>query len=139
MHMGRLARTFLFSSTALLLSSCCMFKPRCETPCSTGCVMHIVLVDVADDSDIAAMRADSDRLIPTIKGVCGYQCGTPLDIGRAVVTSDYDLGILVQCASVEDYKAYLEAPAHKELVAKWRSKWKSSRIFDFTTTETLTP
>ena len=85
------------------------------------------------------MRADSDRLIPIIKGVCGYQCGTPLDIGRAAVTSDYDLGILVQCASVEDYKAYLEAPAHKELVAKWGSKWKSFRIFDFTTTETLTP
>ncbi len=139
MHMGRLALFFLFSATTLLLTSCCAFKPRCDAPCCIGCVTHVVLVDVADDSDIAAMRADADRLIPTIKGVCGYQCGTPLDIGRAVVTSDYDLGILVQCASVADYKAYLEAPAHQELVAKWRSKWKSSRMFDFTTAETLTP
>ena len=90
-----------------------------------------MLVDVADDAEIPAMRADSDAQLPLIKDVCGYQCGSPLDIGRTNVTGDYDLGILVQFASVEAYQSYLEDPAHKALVAKWRPKWKSSRIVDF--------
>ena len=94
-------------------------------------LQHVVLVDLADDNDIAAMRAASDAMLPTIPMVKGYVCGAPDDIGRANVHKDYDLGIIVQFDSVEDYKAYLEHPIHVELVQTWRSKWKKSFIVDF--------
>jgi hypothetical protein len=94
-------------------------------------LQHVVLVDLADDNDIAAMRAASDAMLPKIPMVKAYVCGTPVDIGRANVQKDYDLGIIVQFDSVEDYKAYLEHPIHVELVQTWRPKWKKSFIVDF--------
>jgi hypothetical protein len=63
--------------------------------------------------------------------VKGYVCGTPVDIGRANVSKDYDLGIVVQFASIDDYKAYLEHPVHLQLVTEWRPKWRRSYIVDF--------
>jgi hypothetical protein len=47
------------------------------------------------------------------------------------VAKDYDLGIVVQFDSVEDYQAYLAHPIHQELVAKWRPKWRRSYMVDF--------
>jgi len=96
-----------------------------------GRLQHIVLVDLTDDSEISAMKADSDRMLPTLPMVRGYICGTPVDIGRGNVAKDYDIGLVVQFDSVEDYKAYLEHPVHKELVATWRPKWRRSYIVDF--------
>lgn len=94
-------------------------------------LQHVVLVELNDKSDLAAMKADSDAMLPTIPFVRGYVSGTPVDIGRATVAKDYDLGIVVQFASVEDYKAYLAHPVHQELVNKWRPRWRRSYIVDF--------
>ena len=77
------------------------------------------------------MRADSDRLLPTIPMVKGYVYGTPVECGRTNVSKDYDLGIVVQFDSVEAYQAYLVHPIHQELVTKWRPHWKRSFIVDF--------
>ncbi len=96
-----------------------------------GRLQHVVLVELEDKSDLAAMRADSDRLLPQIPEVRGYVAGTHVDIGRGNVARDYDIGIVVQFDSVDDYKAYLAHPLHKELVAKWRAKWRRSYIVDF--------
>lgn len=104
--------------------------PACHSA-SKSRLQHVVLVDVADDAEIPAMRADSDRLLPTIPQVKGYACGTPVDIGRANVARDYDVGIIVEFDSVEDYKAYLEHPVHQQLVQAWRPKWKRAYIVDF--------
>ena len=94
-------------------------------------LQHVVVVDLTDDADIPAMRAASDALMATIPWVKGYVCGAPVDIGRANVATDYDLAIIVQFDSVEDYRRYLEDPRHLELVATWRSKWARSYIIDF--------
>lgn len=102
-----------------------------RTPFMRAPLQHVVLVDLADDADIPAMRAASDRTLPQIPEVKGYVCGTPVDIGRANVSGDYDLGIIVQFESVDAYKAYLEHPLHQELVRTWRPKWKKSYIVDF--------
>ena len=96
-----------------------------------GGLQHVVLVSLNDSADITAMKAASDRLLPTIPMVKGYVCGTPVDIGRANVSKDYDLGIVVQFASIDDYKAYLEHPVHLQLVTEWRPKWRRSYIVDF--------
>ena len=58
-----------------------------------GRLQHIVLVDLTDDSEIAAMKADSDRMLPTLPMVKGYICGTAVDIGRGNVSKDYDIGM----------------------------------------------
>ncbi len=102
-----------------------------RTPFMRAPLQHVVLVDLADDADIPAMRAASDRALPQISEVKGYVCGTPVDIGRANVSGDYDLGIIVQFESIDAYKAYLEHPLHQELVRAWRPKWKKSYIVDF--------
>ncbi|MEY3143111.1 MAG: Stress responsive Barrel Domain [Planctomycetota bacterium] len=96
-----------------------------------GRLQHVVLVELSDKSDIAAMKADSDLMLPRIPTVRGYVCGAPVDIGRATVAKDYDLGIVVQFDSVEDYQAYLVHPIHEELVSKWRPKWRRFYIVDF--------
>ena len=107
-----------------------VFLPACQAAQKPR-LQHVVLVDVADDAEIPAMRADSDRLLPTIPQVKGYVCGAPVDIGRTNVARDYDLGIIVEFDSVDDYKAYLEHPVHQQLVQVWRPRWKRAYIVDF--------
>lgn len=102
----------------------------CASP-PGGRLQHVVLVDLADDADIPAMRADSDSRLPLIPEVRRYVCGTPVDTGRASVSNDYDLGIIVEFDSVEDYKAYLVHPAHQALVTAWKPRWKRSYMVDF--------
>lgn len=94
-------------------------------------LQHVVLVELADRSDLEPMRADSDRLIPTIPGVRGYLSGTHLELGRPSVTGDYDLAIVVEFDSIEAYRAYLDHPAHLELVRTWRPKWRRATMYDF--------
>lgn len=134
-------RTY-FAAAAILLGACGS-TPSPMTPVSSARssdappptmpakLQHVVLVDLADDADIPAMRAASDAALPAIPMVKGYVCGAPVDIGRANVSRDYDLGIIVQFDSVDDYKAYLEHPIHQELVRTWRPKWRKSYIVDF--------
>jgi hypothetical protein len=94
-------------------------------------LQHVVLVELADQGDISAMQADSDRMLPSIPTVRSYACGAPVDIGRPNVAKDYDLGIVVTFDSIADYKAYLVHPVHQELVTRWKPRWKRSYIVDF--------
>jgi Stress responsive A/B Barrel Domain len=125
--MSRVRLTCTALAPAMTLAAC-QSVPK-QPPQHT--IVHVVLVDVAEDLEIPAMRADSDRLLPTIPQVRHYVCGSPVDIGRANVSKDYDLGIIVEFDSVEDYKAYLAHPVHQQLVQTWRPKWKRSYIVDF--------
>lgn len=109
---------------ALALLGACASSPSAR-------LQHVVLVDLADDADIPAMRAESDAKLPSIPEVRRYVCGTPVDTGRANVATDYDLGIIVEFDSVDDYKAYLAHPTHQALVTAWKPKWKRSTIVDF--------
>ena len=124
-----------FATTFATVLPACQQVPTTISPARTtvmpGRLQHIVLVDLEDDADIPRMRADSDRLLPTIPTVKGYVCGTHVETGRANVAHDYDLAIVVQFDSVEDYRAFLEHPVHQQLVREWRSKWRRSYIVDF--------
>jgi hypothetical protein len=114
------------AAVAAVVLASCQAAPRMPAP-----LQHVVLVDLADDSDIAAMKAASDAALPGIGTVKGYVCGSPVDIGRPNVSKDYDLGIIVQFESIEDYKAYLADPVHTALVEAWKPKWRKAAIFDF--------
>ena len=128
-----------FATTFATALPACQQVPTTISPAGTparttvmpGRLQHIVLVDLEDDADIPRMRAESDRLLPTIPTVKGYVCGTHVETGRANVAHDYDLAIVVQFDSVEDYRAFLEHPVHQQLVREWRSKWRRSYIVDF--------
>lgn len=123
------AALFLVLPPVLLLAGC---QGPSAAPAATGMrLQHVVLVDLADDADIGPMRADSDRVLPSIPVVRRYVCGTPVEMGRPNVAKDYDLGIIVEFDSLADYKAYLEHPAHVELVRTWKPKWGRSYIVDF--------
>ena len=137
--MSPIARTVIVLASPLVaaaLHACAAVPERVEpsgpaAKLMPGRLQHVVLVDLEDDADIPRMRADSDRLLPTIPSVRGYVCGTHVEIGRGNVAKDYDLGIIVQFDSVDDYKAYLEHPVHVQLVSTWRPKWRRSYIVDF--------
>ena len=94
-------------------------------------LQHVVLIELADGADLAALRSDSDRLVPTIPGVRGYLSGTHLEVGRANVASGYDLAIVVEFDSVDDYRRYLDHPSHLELVQTWKPRWRRATIYDF--------
>lgn len=59
-----------------------------------------------------------------------FGCGTHVDIGRANIDGDYDVGVIVGFRSMSDYRAYLAHPLHEELVAEWHPRWRTARIFD---------
>ena len=111
------------------------FKPIDAGPSAvapaTVRIEHVVLIELLDPADAAELRADSDRLLPTIPDVRGYVSGTPVDIGRGNVSRDYHVGLIVRFDSIEGYKAYLAHPAHEQLVQKWRPRWRKAYIVDF--------
>ncbi len=137
--MNRIAAATILATILATALSACQQVPTTISPAGTparttvmpGRLQHIVLVDLEDDADIPRMRAESDRMLPTIPTVKGYVCGTHVETGRANVAHDYDLAIVVQFDSVEDYRAFLEHPVHQQLVREWRSKWRRSYIVDF--------
>lgn len=107
-----------------LLAACAPHRPP------SG-LQHLVLVDLANPADVAAMRAESDRRLAGLPGVRRYVSGTPVDTGRPEVTADYDLAILVEFDSVDDYRAWLASSEHRELVRTWKPRWSRSTIVDF--------
>jgi len=94
-------------------------------------LQHVILVELANPADVPLMRADTERTLPTIPGLRRWVCGAPVDTGRPQVSRDSDLGILVEFDSLDDYRAFLEDPAHQALVRTWRPRWKRSQIVDF--------
>jgi hypothetical protein len=137
--MNRIAATTILATILATALPACQQVPTTISPMGMpahttvmpGRLQHIVLVDLEDNADIPRMRAESDRLLPTIPTVKGYVCGTHVETGRANVAHDYDLAIVVQFDSVEDYRVFLEHPVHQQLVREWRSKWRRSYIVDF--------
>lgn len=118
--------TFVTIAAVLAVTTGCTTESLRTPP-----LQHVVLVDLADDGDIPAMKAASDAVLPRIATVRGYACGRPVDIGRTNVSNDYDLGIVVQFDSVDAYRAYLVDPLHVRLVEEWKPRWKRAFIVDF--------
>jgi hypothetical protein len=96
-------------------------------------IQHVVFITLKDPGEAAAMKADSDAVIPSIPQVRRYACGAHIDVGRKNIRHDYSLGILMEFDSVEDYKAFQANPEHVALVEKWKPKWARSEMFDFGT------
>ena len=121
-------------ATGLILAALLLGGCACPTgagaPSGAAPLLHLVLFQLDDPADAAALRADCERLLTTIPTVVSYACGTHVDIGRDTITSDYDLALRVGFDDVEGYHAYLSHPAHLELLALWKGRLGPYRIID---------
>ena len=122
---------FLTCAFALMLSACAASGGANSVKISSAHVQHVVFVTLANPSDAAAMKADSDAVFPKIPGVLNYACGPHIDVGRKNVRQDYTLGVLVEFATVDAYRAFQANPEHVALIKKWKPKWSKSEMFDF--------
>ena len=122
---------FLTCAFALMLSACAASGGANSVKISSTHVQHVVFVTLANPSDAAAMKADSDAVFPKIPGVLNYACGPHIDVGRKNVRQDYTLGVLVEFATVDAYRAFQANPEHVALIKKWKPKWSKSEMFDF--------
>lgn len=91
---------------------------------------HIVFFKLSDPGDRAALVADCDEKLPRIPGVVSYAAGRHLDVGRASVDGDYDVGLYVGFETEADYAAYVEHGLHKELVEAWKPRLEWLRVHD---------
>jgi hypothetical protein len=105
----------------------------CAAPQPAGAarLQHVVLFTLHDPADAAALLADCRERLVRIPGVLDVQAGAPVDIGRPDVAADYDVGLVVQFADAQAYRAYLADPRHQELVQFWKPRWKALWFCDF--------
>lgn len=116
----------LFASGCSKLVDPHMYGPTAAPP---GRINHVVFFDLKDPGDVPQLIADCRRLLETKVVTSGY-VGTHYDIGRSSVLRDYDVGFFVAFNSEDDYRAYVEDPAHAALVEKWKPRWDSIRVYD---------
>jgi len=93
-------------------------------------INHVVFFSLTDPSESAALIADCDQRLAAIPGITSYFCGTPLDTGRATVDAQYDVGLYLGFASIDDYAAYVDHPEHTALVEEWGPEFQTLLIRD---------
>jgi hypothetical protein len=93
-------------------------------------VNHIVLFTLVDAGEAEAFIEANDRTLPRIPAVEAYFSGRHLPTGRAVVKDDYDVCVYLGFPSEEAYEAYLEHELHRDLVAAWRDRIETMRVYD---------
>ncbi|MCB9897182.1 MAG: Dabb family protein [Planctomycetes bacterium] len=92
-------------------------RPRRAAP-----LLHLVGMSLVapEPASVDALQHDCDLFLAHIPSVVEYASGRHLDTGRATVTDDYDVFVLIGFDDVDGYRAYLEHPDHLALVAKWK-------------------
>jgi len=104
------------------------FSPAAGTHPST--IRHIVLIDLKDPSDTAEVIRAMDAQLAPIPGIVHYWRGSPFPSGRAEVTGDYDVGLVVDFRDAAAYDVYTRDPRHVELVTTWKPRIDRLTIFD---------
>lgn len=128
------------AATFLLLCACSGMKMRVKPAgAPEPSLQHVVLVQLDDPKLASEMAREMNEAFPEIPQVRRWSVGPRVDTGRVGVIDWYDLGIVTQFDGVDDYKAYLEHPRHKALVAKWKPHWKRAEIVDFGGTQPEPP
>lgn len=119
-------RTTCWALLAAVLAGGCQGSGTTAAPL----ISHVILFDLREPTDAAELRSDCDTYLADIKSVETYVCGAHFESGRPMVSSDYDVGVIVGFATPEDYTAYLRDPLHLRLVEKWQSRLEQMRVYD---------
>ena len=118
-------------TVAALLTGCATLPvqpaPKTARPAR---INHVVFFKLNDPTDADDFIADCDTELATIPGVVSYYAGRHIELERANVDSDYDVGLYLGFMSVEDYERYLTHRNHQSLVSNWRSRLEWIRIHD---------
>lgn len=94
-------------------------------------ISHFVFAKLKNPDDASELIADCDAMLGTLPMVAAYACGRHLDTGRgAPVDANYDVGMYMGFATVEDYNAYVDHPSHVAIVTKWQPRWEWLRVQD---------
>lgn len=125
--MVNVAKTVLVSVVAAGLAGC---ASEAVGPAQPARISHVVFLELEDAGDRDALIADCDAKLAAIPGVVSYAAGRHLDVGRASVLSDYDVGLYIGFETEADYAAYVTHPLHVELVEAWRPRLRGMRVFD---------
>lgn len=121
----------LLAALALACAAGCNNSRAIPKRQSRPALAHIVLISLGDPAQAQALIADTKELLHPIPGVTRLVVGPHVDTGRPSVDGSYDVGILVEFPSAEDYAAYVAHPKHGALVERWKPRIVSMRTFDF--------
>lgn len=110
----------------------CAGGPQSAQPrqAPTPPITHVVLIQLKDPTRTQELILDCNRTLPAITSVLTYSCGTPMVSNRPNVVDDYSVGIYVGFQDEDGYRVYADDPGHLALVEKWRTAWKSIKIYD---------
>lgn len=110
----------------------CAGGPQAAEPrqAPTPPITHVVLIQLKDPTRTQELILDCDRTLPAISSVLTYSCGRPMASNRPNVVDDYSVGIYVGFKDEDGYRVYADDPGHLALVEKWRTAWKSIKIYD---------
>ncbi len=122
-----MVRLVLLALGCLVLGGCASSGSEGLRPARIG---HVVFMKLTDPAEQAALLADCDEKLPQIPGVVAYAAGRHLDVGRASVDGDYDVGLYIGFETEEDYAAYVEHELHRELVETWKPRLEWLRVYD---------
>ena len=105
------------------------------TGCAPGppvAIQHVVLIKLDDPERAGALLEDCDMMLPAIAGVLAYWSGTPDQSGRVstAIDADWDVALCVSYADAKAYTAYVDDPAHVDLVRRWKPEFTWLRIHD---------
>ncbi|MSR44736.1 MAG: Dabb family protein [Phycisphaerales bacterium] len=123
---------FALVATTLFSTGCTSSGAAVTPPISKqGQIHHMVFISLTDVAELPALQRDCAARLLDIPEVISYAAGQHLEMGRAAVDGDYDLAICVVFESKDAYQRYLIHPQHAALVAAWKPKFRTMRIFDF--------
>ena len=117
--------------TSLLLFVFAALLVGC-TPAQPVAIQHVVLIKLNDAGQAASLLEDCDTALPGIEGVLAYWSGTPDQSGRVspVIDTDWDVALCVSYVDANAYSAYVDDPAHVDLVRRWKPEFTWLRIHD---------
>lgn len=112
------------------LVGCAVSGPAGRSTPRPARISHVVFLKLHDPGERGELLADCHRLLPAIPGVVSYAGGRHLDVGRASVDGDYDVGLYIGFETERDYAVYVDHPLHVELVESWRDRLEWMRVHD---------
>jgi len=93
-------------------------------------VLHVVLVKLYSPEQAQELVDDTQEALGLSCSTRALTPGVPFKMGRAEVDSDYDAAFVMEFKDAETYRRYLDSPEHRRLVAKWKPRTRSMRVFD---------
>lgn len=93
-------------------------------------ILHLVLIRLHSPGQAQELVDDTQEALGLSGSTRAVTPGVPFEMGRAEVDSDYDAAFVMEFKDAETYRRYLESPEHKRLVAKWKPRSASMRVFD---------